>query len=291
MARKKDPNFPMQGKGGAMGGKYARKAENLTAKELKAAGAAKAARKRTVSISDTRRVTEGANKGRTLGPGGKPLTGSVRLENGSMAVYKNGKRVVKAAAPKPAAKSSASRSAARPATRPATKPNPKPNPKPDTKNKDKNKGAAKPAVKFGKTYTTKTQTNPQAGRRPTSASTGGQVPSSSRSYSNGAASSPSSSSSGNGKKWYQPGGGGLAGPNSPLKKGSSGIKVGEVRNIGPNSEPHRWDGSKFVPVSGSRAPKAKPPAGKPKTKVVYVNNQATVADLQPDGTYKPRPRK
>jgi hypothetical protein len=93
----------MQGKGGAMGGKYARKAENLTAKELKAAGGAKAAKKRTVSISDTKRVTSGANKGRTVGPGGKPLTGSVKLENGAMAVYKDGKRVTKAPARKPAA--------------------------------------------------------------------------------------------------------------------------------------------------------------------------------------------
>lgn len=99
---KRDPNFPMQGKGGGMGGKYARKAENLTAKELKAAGAAKAAKKRTVSISDTKRVTSGANKGKTVGPGGKPLTGSVRLENGAMAVYKDGKRVTKAPAKKAA---------------------------------------------------------------------------------------------------------------------------------------------------------------------------------------------
>lgn len=99
---KKDPNFPMQGKGGGMGGKYARKAENLSAKELKAAGAAKAAKKRTVSISDTKRVTSGANKGKTVGPGGKPLTGSVRLENGAMAVYKDGKRVTKAPAKKAA---------------------------------------------------------------------------------------------------------------------------------------------------------------------------------------------
>ena len=106
---KKDPNFPMQGKGGGMGGKYARKAENLSAKELKAAGAAKAAKKRTVSISDTKRVTEGANKGKTVGPGGKPLTGSVRLENGAMAVYKDGKRVTKA--PAKAAPATRSRSA------------------------------------------------------------------------------------------------------------------------------------------------------------------------------------
>ena len=90
----KDPNFPMQGKLGGMGGQYGRKAENLNKKQLKRAGATKAAAKRTVDIGRTNRATEGVNKGRTLGPGGKPLTGSVKLLNGKMAVYKAGKRVV-----------------------------------------------------------------------------------------------------------------------------------------------------------------------------------------------------
>jgi hypothetical protein len=211
---KKDPNFPMQGKGGGMGGKYARKAENLTAKELKAAGAAKAARKRTVSISSTKRITEGALKGKTVGPGGKPLTGSVRLENGSMAVYKNGKRVVKAAPPKPAAKPvsrSSSRSSSRsvPASRPASKPTP--NPRPKTKDK-----AAKPAAK------------PAA----SSSLTNSQVPSATRTYSNGAGMAPSRSQTPSHytghsvnkpggpkpKAWHEQGGGGLFGPNSPFKK-------------------------------------------------------------------------
>lgn len=88
MAR--DPNFGVQGKGGGMGGQYARKAENLTQKQLKAAGAAKAAKKAKVDISQTRRDY---SKGITLGPKGKPLTGSVRLANGNIAVYKAGKRV------------------------------------------------------------------------------------------------------------------------------------------------------------------------------------------------------
>jgi hypothetical protein len=96
-SRKKDPNFPMQGKQGGMGGRYGSKSTGLTAKQLKAAGAAKAAKKRTVSISDTRR--EG-NK--TLGPGGKPLTGTVKLANGKTAVYKGGRRVQAADARKPA---------------------------------------------------------------------------------------------------------------------------------------------------------------------------------------------
>ena len=86
----KDPNFGVQGNGGGMGGQYARKAENLTKKQLKAAGAAKAAKKAKVDISQTRRDY---SKGITLGPKGKPLTGSVRLANGNIAVYKAGKRV------------------------------------------------------------------------------------------------------------------------------------------------------------------------------------------------------
>jgi hypothetical protein len=78
-----------------MGGQYGRKAENLTKKELKKAGGAKAAAGPKVSISQTSRDT---NRGITLGPKGKPLTGRVKLENGNMAVYKAGKRVIKAAA-------------------------------------------------------------------------------------------------------------------------------------------------------------------------------------------------
>lgn len=84
----KERNFGSMGKTGGMGGKYGRKSENLSAKQLKAAGALKASKKRTVDISQTRR--EGAV---TLGPGGKPLTGTVKLANGKTAVYKGGKRV------------------------------------------------------------------------------------------------------------------------------------------------------------------------------------------------------
>lgn len=93
----KDKNFPNQGKLGGMGGKYGRKAENLTKRELKAAGGLKASKARTVSISNTKRIMEGPLKGKTVGPAGKPLTGRVKLENGSWAVYKGGKRVMKAA--------------------------------------------------------------------------------------------------------------------------------------------------------------------------------------------------
>lgn len=74
-------------------GMYKSKARNLTDAQLKRAGAAKAATKRTVSVSDTTRATSGENKGFTLGPGGKRLTGTVTMANGDRAVYKDGKRV------------------------------------------------------------------------------------------------------------------------------------------------------------------------------------------------------
>ena len=105
MKKKGDANFGVAGRLGGMGGQYGRKATNLSAKELKAAGAAKAASKRTVDISKTKRATSGPMAGKTLGPAGKPLTGTVTMPDGKKAVYKDGKRVVKAApaktAPKP----------------------------------------------------------------------------------------------------------------------------------------------------------------------------------------------
>jgi hypothetical protein len=84
----KNRNFGAAGKTGGMGGKYGRKSENLSKKELKASGGLAASRKRTVDISQTRR--EGQF---TLGPGGKRLTGTVNLGGGKTAVYKGGKRV------------------------------------------------------------------------------------------------------------------------------------------------------------------------------------------------------
>jgi hypothetical protein len=74
-------------------GMYKTKARNLTDAQLKRAKGAKAATKRTVSIGNTTRATTGANKGFTLGPGGKRLTGTVIMSNGDRAVYKGGKRV------------------------------------------------------------------------------------------------------------------------------------------------------------------------------------------------------
>jgi len=119
MATKKkgDANFGVAGRMGAMGGKYGRKATNLSAKELKSAGAEKAAAKRTVDISKTKRATSGPMAGKTLGPAGKPLTGTVTMSDGSKAVYKDGKRVVKAAPAKAApAKATAAKTAAPKAT-------------------------------------------------------------------------------------------------------------------------------------------------------------------------------
>lgn len=95
----KNRNFGAAGKTGGMGGKYGRKSENLTTKQLKASGALAASKKRTVDISQTKRDD---TRGITLGPGGKPLTGTVKLLNGKTAVYKGGKRVQKSVAtPKP----------------------------------------------------------------------------------------------------------------------------------------------------------------------------------------------
>lgn len=74
-------------------GMYKTKARNLTDAQLKRAKGAKAAGKRTVSVSSTSRATTGANKGYTLGAGGKRLTGTVVMANGDRAVYKGGKRV------------------------------------------------------------------------------------------------------------------------------------------------------------------------------------------------------
>ena len=87
-------------------GMYKTKARNLTDAQLKRAKGAGAAAKRTVSVSATTRATTGANKGYTLGAGGKRLTGTVVMANGDRAVYKGGKRVTNV--PKSAATKSGS---------------------------------------------------------------------------------------------------------------------------------------------------------------------------------------
>ena len=74
-------------------GKYKdKKSLNLRDKQLGKKGVA-AAKKRTVSISNTKFNTTGSNKGLVTGPAGNPLTGKVDMGGGNMAVYKDGKRV------------------------------------------------------------------------------------------------------------------------------------------------------------------------------------------------------
>lgn len=73
------------------------------AREVKKSDYKKAAGKREVSISNTqwKKNVAGAQgkAGRLVGPKGKTFTGTVRMEDGSKAVYKDGKRVEKKAAP------------------------------------------------------------------------------------------------------------------------------------------------------------------------------------------------
>lgn len=174
-----DKNFGRAGKYGGMGGKYGRKAEDLSQRQLKAAGAAKAAAKRTVSISDTKRDFA---KGVTLGPKGKPLTGTVTLENGARAVYKDGKRVT--AVPKQKPKAAAS-PAARPSSGGSSAAPSKPRPKPK----------AKDALKLGKGDTVRTSASRDAARAAGPRQTGQASPSKGQSASGAryaaAAASPS----------------------------------------------------------------------------------------------------
>lgn len=69
-----------------------KKSLNLRNKQLGKKGVA-ASKKRTVSISKTKHMKEGPNKGKVVGPKGNPLTGKVDMGGGNMAVYRNGKRV------------------------------------------------------------------------------------------------------------------------------------------------------------------------------------------------------
>jgi hypothetical protein len=74
-------------------GMYKTKARNLSDAQLKRAKGLKASAKRTVDIGVTKRIKTGALKGKTVGAGGKPLTGTVIMPGGDRAVYKAGKRV------------------------------------------------------------------------------------------------------------------------------------------------------------------------------------------------------
>lgn len=107
----------------------------------------KTAGKREVSISNTewkKGVAGKAGKaGRLYGPKGQLYSGTVKMQDGSSAVYKDGKRVVKKAAPKTTGggvtKAQAAKkttAAAKPAAAPKAQPKPKPKP---------NKPAPKPS--------------------------------------------------------------------------------------------------------------------------------------------------
>lgn len=200
-------------------GDYKGKTLNLTKKQLGKAGTA-AAQKRTVDISATK-FEAGSKK--VLGPGGKPLTGTVDLGGGNMAVYRNGVRV-RAAAPKPASSPKTSTASQKPRT-------PKADASMSKKQKDK-------IIKDKKTAAE------------TSVSKRAQSASGAR-YSGmakAASSSKSSGSSSTGKKWWEAGGGGLVGPNSPFagnKSSGSKPKKGDRR---PSNSGwfETWNGSRWV---------------------------------------------
>ena len=265
-----DANFGAAGKKGYMGGKYSRKAMNLTKKQLGKSGVA-AARKRTVDISQTRREV-----GKTLGPGGKPLTGRVKMGNGNIAVYKAGKRVI-AQKPKPAAprpKTGTGSTGSRDVKKPQDKGTDKPK-KPKDKIHTRNARDRAMAGRAGLTATSRGRT----GMSGTVSSAGEKRRMQNRVLASRNATSASRPSSGNG---------------SPAARIRSAV-ISAFAGRGGSSKPpastgiSQYQSSKAKSDAARKAAEAKKP--KPKTKVVMVNGQATVADLQPDGTYKPRPRK
>jgi hypothetical protein len=174
-------------------GMYKTKARNLTDAQLKRAKGLKSAAKRTVSISNTTRSTTGQNKGYTLGPGGKRLTGTVIMANGDRAVYKGGKRVTNV--PKKVVSSGRS-------------------------------GGSGGSGGGGKTKLTRGQK--AAGTRYTAQAaaakkitTTKKTPPKTFAGSSVSSSSSKTGSSSTGKNWYSQGGGGLFGPNSPFKGNES----------------------------------------------------------------------
>lgn len=85
---KKKPNA---GKMGNTGGKYSAKSGDLSKSQLKRAGGLKASKKPTIDYTQTSRKI---GSGVTRDSSGKLLTGSVKLSNGQIGVYKAGKRVI-----------------------------------------------------------------------------------------------------------------------------------------------------------------------------------------------------
>lgn len=193
-----------------------KKSLNLKGKQLGKKGRA-AAKKRTVSISDTKYSKK---TGIVTGPAGKPLTGKVDMGGGNMAVYRNGKRVTA----KPAAK--ATKTTNNRTTSTTTTPKP-PTPK-KTSNQTKPLTAAqkKAALSKGTSKSPTKGSGSSAGERKaikgSGSSAGANKPT--------VAKSTKPTSTGNGKKWNKPGGGGLVGPNSPFAKGGrSKLKEGSTR--------------------------------------------------------------
>ena len=222
-------------------GMYKTKARNLTDAQLKRAKAQKAATKRTVSISNTTRATSGENKGYTLGPGGKRLTGTVVMADGDRAVYKGGKRVTNV--PKSSMKDKTP-------TRGITSRTSSSSSSATAKPKSASAGlTSAQKAKIAKDKKLSTGTSRATVSRGQSAASSrysrmgkSNVPSSLRP-------SASSSSKGTGKKWWQAGGGGLVGPNSPVRGGgstSSKPKKGDRRRKGSYGGFETYDGSRWV---------------------------------------------
>lgn len=82
---------PNAGKMGNTGGKYSAKSGDLSKAQLKRAGGLKASKKPTIDYTQTSRKI---GSGVTRDSSGKLLTGSVKLSNGQIGVYKAGKRVI-----------------------------------------------------------------------------------------------------------------------------------------------------------------------------------------------------
>ena len=82
---------PNAGKMGNTGGKYSAKSGDLSKSQLKRAGGLKASKKPTIDYTQTSRKI---GSGVTRDSSGKLLTGSVKLSNGQIGVYKAGKRVI-----------------------------------------------------------------------------------------------------------------------------------------------------------------------------------------------------
>ena len=227
----KDPKKPKSGM-------YKTKARNLTDAQLKRAKGLQASSKRTVSISDTTRATTGANKGYTLGAGGKRFTGTVVMANGDRAVYKGGKRVTNA--PKSSMKDKTptrSTSGSRGST---------------GSGRAVDKRVAKPA----KTRTVKGPMIAAGVRNNFSSANKAKAIATEKRRdaamaSRGSVSSRAGSKSSSGKSWRDPGGGGLVGPNSPLRNfgrpSSSKPKKGDRKRVGGAYGGYAtYDGTRWV---------------------------------------------